>query len=101
MSEIRELYMKLEQESAAKGPKGQKAGMIRTFVEQAVKEIKQPRIKMAVLRAMTKQTFPKEKIDLTYFNGIVAKMFETEKGEDGYVYILTQQRKQPKAAKSE
>lgn len=103
-TELADLYDSIAAEQAAKGVKGEKAGVIREHVrnivaakaKQGMTELSQATLRQSVKKLMGEDT----KLDQSYFSSLINGMYDTRKDPGtGAVVVITDHEKAPKPRK--
>jgi len=102
-TELADLYDSIAAEQAARGVKGEKAGIIREHVrnivaakaKQGMTELSQATLRQAVKKLIGEDS----KLDQSYFSSLINGMYETRKDKTGAVVVLTDHEKPPKQRK--
>jgi len=97
--DILELYNKVETEGAKRGNRGEKANQLSAFIEETIKALRKPEIKVATLRGMCKLKFPDLKIEHSYFTSLVKARYVVQANAEGDLVVMTKEKKEPKPAR--
>jgi len=98
--DILELFNKVEAEGAKRGNRGEKATQLRQFIEETIKTIRKPEIKVSTLRGMCKLKFPDLKIEHSYFTSLVKATYVVKNNDDGDLVVMTKEKKELKPART-
>ncbi len=93
--DILDLFNKVEAEGAKRGTKGEKANQLRAYLDEVIKTLRKPEIKVATLRGMCKLHFPDLKIEHSYFTSLVKGTYVVN-NVDGDMVVMTKEKKEPK-----